>query len=294
MDWAKDECTQRDYSSYLLRMWRDSGEEGTGPTREASWRASLQSPGTGDRVAFASLEDLFDYAEGARWHLVFFSDSSGWGVADRYAAHIEEDLGVTVEVHDLALGGLSAGSVLRALRGESSRYPSSMEVPGLVREAEVVVVYGNPLGSISAHRPGDWNCVSSEAPYARDCAPEVFDAYRAHLGAIYEEILRLRGGEPVLIRAFDAYNPLYSVYREKGVSDECVGCWERYNEAIHQAAAAHNVPVARVFEAFNGPQHDEDPRDKGYIGSDGEHTTALGRQVMAGLLRQLGYDPVEP
>jgi hypothetical protein len=226
------------------------------------------------------------------WQMVFLSDSSGWGVADRYGAYIEEDLDVTVQVHDLAASSLSAGSVLAALRGEGSPYPSSVDVAGLVREAEVVVVYGNPLESISEVHRWDWNCVSSTAPYARDCAAETFDAYRADLGAIYQEILKLRGDEPVLIRAFDAYNPLYSVYRDRGVYDACLGCWENYNQAIHQAAMEHSVPIARVFDAFNGPDHDEDPRDKGYIRGDGVHTTAAGRQVIAGLLRELGYDPV--
>jgi hypothetical protein len=223
------------------------------------------------------------------WDLVLFSDSSGWGVADRYAAHIEADLHVTVKVHDLSGPGLSAGTVLAALRGEEGGRPLPANVPDLIREAEVVVVYGNPLESISESHPGDWNCVSSEEPYARDCAPETFDTYRAHLGAIYEQVLALRGDAPVLVRAFDAYNPLYSVYRERGVYDECVACWENCNEAIHEAAAAHNVPVARVFDAFNGPDHDEDPRDKGYIRDDGEHTTPEGRQVIADLLRELGY-----
>jgi len=232
--------------------------------------------------------------EKIEWDLVLFSDSSGWGVADRYAAHIEEDLDVTVEVHDLAASSLGVASVLAALRGEGGPYPSSVDVAGLVREAEVVVVYGNPLESISETHRGDWNCVSRTAPYARDCAPETFDAYRADLGTIYEEILSLRGDESVLIRAFDAYNPLYSVYREQGVYDECLGCWENYNQSIHQAAMAHNVPVARVFDAFNGPDHDEDPRDKGYIRDDGIHTTAAGRQVIADLLRELGYAPVRP
>ena len=54
------------------------------------------------------------------------------------------------------------------------------------------------------------------------------------------------------------------------------------------------MPVARVFEAFNGPEHDQDPRDKGYIGGDGVHTTALGRQVIADCLRELDYGFVNP
>ena len=253
---------------------------------------SACSPSWGSRSTITPTGTAVE--EKAKWELVFFSDSSGWGVADLYAAHLEEDLDVTVEVHDLEASSLSIGSVLAALRGESSRYPASVDVAGLVREAEVVVVYGNPSKSRSESHPWDWNCSSSGAPYARVCAPETFDTYRAHLEAIYEEILRLRGGAPVLIRAFDAYNPLYSVFREQGVYDECVGCWENYNQAIHQAAAAHNVPVARVFDAFNGPNHDEDPRDKGYIGGDGIHTTAAGRQVIAELLRNVGYEPTLP
>ena len=42
------------YRSYLLRLWR-AGEAG-GP-----WRASLQSAVAGERLGFASLDDLFDF-----------------------------------------------------------------------------------------------------------------------------------------------------------------------------------------------------------------------------------------
>ncbi len=41
------------YLSYLVRLWR----EGKGEV----WRASAQHPHTGERIGFASLEDLFDY-----------------------------------------------------------------------------------------------------------------------------------------------------------------------------------------------------------------------------------------
>jgi hypothetical protein len=41
--------------SYLLRLWqvRSGGE--------LLWRASLESPHTGERVGFASLDDLFGF-----------------------------------------------------------------------------------------------------------------------------------------------------------------------------------------------------------------------------------------
>jgi hypothetical protein len=37
--------------SYLLHVWRTNGQ----------WRASLEVPGTGKRIGFANLEQLFTY-----------------------------------------------------------------------------------------------------------------------------------------------------------------------------------------------------------------------------------------
>ena len=43
---------RRRYISYLLRLWRieDRGKP--------SWRASLEDPGSGDRLGFAGIDDL--------------------------------------------------------------------------------------------------------------------------------------------------------------------------------------------------------------------------------------------
>ena len=51
-----------DYLSYLLRLWRAGAEKDSPPGDERlTWRASLQSPQTGERVGFLSLEKLFDF-----------------------------------------------------------------------------------------------------------------------------------------------------------------------------------------------------------------------------------------
>jgi hypothetical protein len=50
-DTRKDAGRRTDYLSYLLRLWRNSEER-------FAWRASLTSPDTGERVGFASLDDL--------------------------------------------------------------------------------------------------------------------------------------------------------------------------------------------------------------------------------------------
>ena len=54
MDSVKGVGKKGDYLSYLLRLWRDSGDT-------AIWRASVQSPHTGERIHFASIEELLAY-----------------------------------------------------------------------------------------------------------------------------------------------------------------------------------------------------------------------------------------
>ena len=46
---------RRNYLSYLLRIWQAGTGEGAG------WRASLEEIPTGERRAFASLDDLVGY-----------------------------------------------------------------------------------------------------------------------------------------------------------------------------------------------------------------------------------------
>ena len=51
-------AAERDqYQAYMLRLWQDQGEAGP------QWRASLESPHTGERRGFASLEALFAFLE---------------------------------------------------------------------------------------------------------------------------------------------------------------------------------------------------------------------------------------
>ena len=44
-----------DYISYLLRVWQTSDKE------RVAWRASLESPHTGERIGFADLDKLFAF-----------------------------------------------------------------------------------------------------------------------------------------------------------------------------------------------------------------------------------------
>jgi hypothetical protein len=50
-----------DYQSYLLRLWRVSSSAAYPGHEEPVWRASLEHPHTGERVGFATLDDLVGY-----------------------------------------------------------------------------------------------------------------------------------------------------------------------------------------------------------------------------------------
>ncbi len=45
------------YLSYMLRLWQTSDGE------KQVWRASLETPGTGERQGFGSLADLFEFLQ---------------------------------------------------------------------------------------------------------------------------------------------------------------------------------------------------------------------------------------
>ena len=53
---STDTEERSNYYAYLLRLWRE------GQTSE-SWRASLQNAATGQRLHFASLEDLYCFLQ---------------------------------------------------------------------------------------------------------------------------------------------------------------------------------------------------------------------------------------
>ncbi len=240
-------------------------------------------------------ENLLDELE--EWDLVYISDSTGWGVAEKYAENIRKDTGKTVRVRDYAIGGLPAIKILDVLHTDPEDMENDDQFKSLrsdIAEAEVIVFIANPRGDSSKGgvQGGIENCISAVSP-PDDCTLELYEPYIKNLKAVYTEIFALREGKPTIVRAVDLYNPIISIHRERNMETECTTCLETFNTAIRQAAEAFNVPFISVYDAFNGPAHDEDPRERGYIGTDGIHSSEKGRQVIADLLSEAGYVPVE-
>lgn len=236
------------------------------------------------------------------WDLVWYSDSSGFGVADKWADVIADKFDVEVRVHDHATGGLSAVDILWSLgtppegfviESDLSRFGRLGDTRDDVADAEIVVVYGNPINSGStddleqcvttADAPRDPPTHYSEADFA---------PYEDVIDSIFAEIFELTDGRPVMVRAYDSYNPVIAPQEQAGVKAECIVAWEAWSASIGRAAARHDVPLVSMYDAFNGPDHDEDPRAKGYIGYDGQHTTGPGQDAMVQALDAAGYEPI--
>jgi hypothetical protein len=51
---------------------------------------------------------------------------------------------------------------------------------------------------------------------------------------------------------------------------------------------------ASFYDAFNGPDHDEDPQEKGHTAGDGYHPSREGASAGAEVPHSLGYGAVIP
>lgn len=228
---------------------------------------------------------------GAEWHLVVIGDSSMWELGDAFASQIEKDTGVRVILDDYSLSSLSAGAVLEVLQTGKSSNIRLESLPSALKEAEVVVMFVNPEDSINPQAPFDPNgCFGCSAPV--ECRPEAFTQYSADVAAIWEKVFELRAGKQVILRATDLYNPLLSHWQSCQIAEACTTCWENMSAAARQAAEQYSIPFLSRLDAFNGPGHDQDPTEKGYIRDDGEHPTDQAAQYTAELLSAMGYEPV--
>jgi lysophospholipase L1-like esterase len=219
------------------------------------------------------------------WQLVWFSDSGAWGVASDWAKRIEQAHGVHVEVFDyIGYGGL--GSASRLLARVREEDPLRKQIAG----AEVVLLYASADDLPLDH---DKACLSlSSTVPPRPLTAEVLQPFREQLTAIFDEVVTLRDGRPTLIRSLDLYTPALAGWRKAGTGRACTAGWSAVAAVQREVATAHDVPLVSLYDAFNGPRHDQDPVAKGYIAADGIHTTAEGRSVILSALDATGYDLV--
>jgi len=240
---------------YKGHDWYEVGHHGFG-----GWL-----PSRDDERQYLALDPVDPTAE--VWDLVTFGDSSSVP-ADMLAQRIEERLGVEVRIHDFwgAGTGGAAVNVLDAIQSDD-------QVREAIAGAEFISLEMNPGGTTT----GD----------------ALFSEYADLWRQVYDEIFGLRAGQPTVIRVTDVYVAVLAGWKAAGIEEQCTAGWEAFSGTIKLVADEYGVPMASVYDAFNGPNHDEDPVDKGYIGEDGQHPSEEGRSVYVDLIDALGYDPIQ-
>jgi hypothetical protein len=219
------------------------------------------------------------------WNYVAIGDPVANGFVEFYAAFIQADLGIEVRVHNWCSSSQSSGVLLYLLRNDQ-------EMRSDIREAEVVTFDANAYDfgtAENAYRHGKWR-----GPDNQDCLREVVASLNADTDAIMAEILSLRNPSDTIIRTMTWPVPFIDEYRSEGTLEDLTPYWKTFNEHILEAASKHNIPVARVELAFNGPDGDEDPEGKGYLSPDRVHPGQEGFVIIADLHRELGYEPLAP
>jgi hypothetical protein len=239
---------------------------------------------TATEAVVGSAEELASVDDEQResWDLLYIQDSHGFGVANGYAEGIERALGAEVNVHNKAIGDLSAVTVLERIRGDWS---------SLVRDAEIIVLFGNPRGSGTT--TDIEICISgstAEREPPMHYSEEDWQPYQAVLEEVYTEIWKIREGRPVVLRAVTFLNPAISAWREAGIEPECTAALEAMNQAISDAAEAGGATLVSTHDLFNGPDHLDDPRRRGWIGSDGIHLSNEGMTAVADALTDVGFE----
>jgi len=231
------------------------------------------------------------------WDVIVIGDSTLWGIGEVIANHIENELGKEVNLYDFSIGNLTAVQALEAVKNSKPDTPNGKMFgwPEAIQEAEYIILHPSPAESISTSTPGDWSCMYPPY-YVEDCSLATFEKYQDDLKDIVLEIKKLRDGKPVIIR-FGSYwgRPgNWKSSKSSNAVDACQKCLETYSAAIEEVAQEFGIPYASFMDVLNGPDHNLDPKDLGYIDTDYVHISESGTELLGDQIWDLGLSPIKP
>ena len=212
---------------------------------------------------------------------IALGDSFTWAFIDIYAAHIERDLGVQVNLHNWSFGGQRSDELLEMLRENES-------LRTLLCKADVVTF----MIPMARFREPSIAYITRGDVENQDGMRAAFALYQQDAGRIFRELLSLRKPSEAILRVMDCYLPsfLFDEWNRHGMFQELKSWWEKFNDYVAWLASERDIPVARVRFAFNGPSGDVNPVE--YIGEDGWHVNERGAALIAKLHCELGYAPL--
>jgi lysophospholipase L1-like esterase len=218
--------------------------------------------------------------------------SIGNGYVPTYDRFLEADSGANVKTINLCVPGWTSSDLRNAIRG-NLLFRVSVATSTIV----TVNIGGNDL--LGAR--GDYKDRTCGGADNQDCLRSGVAVFAANFNAILSEVRSLRGSRATIIRTMDIFNPFVNEDRAQDTWPNDQGndfqVFKPYLEAINgqiaAVATARNVPFARVYMAFNGPNGDIDPSNMGLLSFDGLHPNTSGHRLIAELLRGLGSSPFQ-
>lgn len=240
----------------------DEGVEGTS-------EETTTTTGTAAVWSYVALGDSLAAGTGASYE----------GYVERYAAYLEADTGAQVNVTNLGRNGQTSSELLHALRND----PFWRQAVG---EADVLTfnIGLNDLGRAA----GTYENGTCGGADNQDCLREVVETVEGNWNAIIAELLSLRSTNDTIIRTAGlGYTPyLDSEGAADGGSSGELNDYQVFkpyldevNRRLATTASDNGIPYAEVR------------LDRGYINQDGVHPNDEGYEVIAGRLRELGYNP---
>lgn len=227
--------------------------------------------------ACATSRNALPDVSGQTWDYVVLGSSIGTWWSEYYGEMIESDLGVELVYHDYYRGQQKISSLLQMVT-------ENEQLREDIGNAEVITIgvgFADFVDAIVYDAVG-----GAYDPQKLDQAVEEF---RDNFDAMLSEVVALASPTDTTIRIMDFYFPYVDVFGESEKGSEALQYWTRFNECIREAGDQHSIPVANVFEAFNGPQGNNDPAEQGYL-IDARHSSEEGMKVIAEEFRKLGYE----
>ncbi|AUS09897.1 hypothetical protein C1X05_14405 [Laceyella sacchari] len=226
------------------------------------------------------------------WRYTALGDSLGtgfgswYGYVYRYRDYIAADTGNDVLLTNQSVNGWTSADLANALQTDA-------DLRNAVASAQVVTwnIGGNDLlDARNRYIRGTCGGVDQE-----DCLRQAVVHFKRNWDQIVDSIQGLRAGQPTLYRTMDVYNPFVDEDKHALGADRSKTRFEilkpyldEINRHIHERQTK-GYDVAKVYDAFNGPNHDQDPGAKGLLFWDGVHPNDQGQRLIAEAFRKLGY-----
>ena len=219
------------------------------------------------------------------------------GYVPRYRDYIGADVGVSVTVNNLGVPARTSTRLAKALTNPTDPYFQTFQ--DALKGADVVTWDIGGVDLIFARALYTYRlCGGADN---QDCLRTAVGKFKTNWDAIIAALLGLRSTDTTIIRTMDIYNPYVAI--DKGTdtwqNDGGLNDFQAFkpyldeiNAYISTTATEHGIPYARLYVAFNGPNGDVDPADRGLVSWDGVHPNDTGHKLIADLLRDLQYAPL--